>query len=333
MPGTSHGRETPAQRQPHTHTDTQETSLKQLDTSDIMIPDVFNSHGTYRRDQEAVVCGDVRRCWGDFNDNMNRVANALLQIGITKGDRVAVLMGNSIEMLEVMFGIVKSGACVVPLSGLLTGPQLAGLIEDSGANAAFATPDFIERLQPNVSQLSTLALGHRYVVHGQAQGWQGYREFVALAPTTAPRVAHMSSDDFNIIYSSGTTGLPKCTVQSHRARMHWAVSNAFEMRFSERSRALTTTSLYSKGTWLMMLPVLFSGETCVVMPAFDPGGFLRLLQQERITHTFMVPAQYIAVLQQDPADARTDALGSCCARVRRCARKPSARSLSALETS
>lgn len=282
--------------------------MKQLDTADIMIPDVFNSHGTYRRDQEAVVCGDARRCWGDFNDNMNRVANGLQQIGVIKGDRVAVLMGNSIEMLEVMFGIVKAGACVVPLSGLLTGPQLAGLIEDSGAKAAFATPDFIERLQSQASQLSTLAPGHRYVVHGQVEGWQGYREFIAQSPTTAPRVTHTSSDDFNIIYSSGTTGLPKGIVQSHRARTHWAVSNAFEMRFSERSRALTTTSLYSNGTWLMMLPVLFSGGTCVVMPAFDPSSFLRLLQQERITHTFMVPAQYLSVLQQNPAGVSTNAL-------------------------
>ncbi|RYX92915.1 MAG: AMP-dependent synthetase [Comamonadaceae bacterium] len=282
--------------------------MKQLDTADIMIPDVFQSHGTYRRDREAVVCGDVRRNWGDFSDNMNRVANALLQAGIGKGDRVAVLMGNSVEMLEVMFGIVKAGACVVPLSGLLTGAQLAGLIEDSGARAAFATPDFIERLAPHAGELRTLAAAHRYVVHGQAPGWHFYSEFVALASTSAPCVVHASGDDFNIIYSSGTTGLPKGIVQSHRARTHWAVSNAFEMRIGEHSRALTTTSLYSNGTWLMMLPVLFSGGTCVVMPAFDAGRFMRLLHEERITHTFMVPAQYIAVLQQESDGTDLDSL-------------------------
>ena len=282
--------------------------MKQLDTPDIMIPDVFNSHGTYRRHQDAVVCGDIRRSWGDFNDNMNRVANSLLQIGVCKGDRVAVLMGNSIEMLEVMFGIVKAGACVVPLSGLLTGPQLAGLIEDSGAKVAFATSDFIERLEPHISQLGALAPSHCYVVHGQAKDWQSFSDFVAHASTSAPYVTYSSFDDFNIIYSSGTTGLPKGIVQSHRARTHWAVSNALEMRFNERSRALTTTSLYSNGTWLMMLPVLFSGGTCVVMPAFDAGCFIDLLRQERITHTFMVPAQYISVLQQDIADLRIDTL-------------------------
>lgn len=282
--------------------------MKQLDTADIMIPEVFNSHGTYRRHQDAVVCGGVRRSWGDFNDNMNRVANSLLQIGVCKGDRVAVLMGNSIEMLEVMFGAVKAGACVVPLSGLLTGPQLAGLIEDSGAKVAFATSDFIERLEPHISQLGALAPRHSYVVHGQAKDWQSFSDFVAHASTTAPYVTYSSFDDFNIIYSSGTTGLPKGIVQSHRARTHWAVSNALEMRISERSRALTTTSLYSNGTWLMMLPVLFSGGTCVVMPAFDACALIDILRQERITHTFMVPAQYMSVLQQDAADLRFETL-------------------------
>lgn len=270
-----------------------------IDSAEITIPDVFSSHGRMRRNKEAVICGPVRRTWGDFNDNMNRVANALLSVGIGCGDRVAVMMGNSVEMLEVMFGVVKAGACVVPLSGFLTGAQLAGLINDSGARWAFATEDFIEKLTPFVSELEHLPSDCRCVVHGQATGWKPYRDFIAQGTPATPVVTYSSDDDFNIIYSSGTTGLPKGIVQSHRARVHWAVSNSIEMRFSDRARALTTTSLYSNGTWLMMLPVLFSGGTCVVMPSFDAKRFLQTLAEEKITHSFMVPAQYIAVLQED----------------------------------
>ena len=276
--------------------------MQSIDPADITIPDILTRHGAFRRHQEAVVCGEVRRLWGDFDDRINQVANALLGAGVQRGDRVAVMMGNSVDMLEVMFGIVKAGACVVPLSGLLTGPQLVTLLNDSGAIRAFATPDFITRLAPCQSGLQHLLPSGRIVVHGEASGWQVFQDFIAGSLATIPQVVYRNDDPFNIIYSSGTTGLPKGIVQSHRARVHWAVSNAIEMGFGDRSRALTTTSLYSNGTWLMMLPVLFSGGTCVVMPAFEPRAFLRTVAAERITHSFMVPAQYIALLQEnDPS--------------------------------
>ena len=278
-----------------------EKTLLTLDYAEILVPEIFSQHGQFRKHQEAVVCGSVRRTWGDFNDNMNRVANALLASGAARGDRVAVMMGNSVEILEVMFGVVKAGCCVVPLSGLLTGPQLRALLNDCGATQAFASPDFIERLGPDPEGFLHLRADQRYVVHGQAAGWTDYRAFVAGHPASTPPVVYNAEDAFNIIYSSGTTGLPKGILQSHRARVHWAVSNAIDMRFNDRSRALTTTSLYSNGTWLMMLPVLFSGGTCVVMPAFDPTALAALVAEEKITHTFMVPAQFIALLQTDPA--------------------------------
>lgn len=279
-----------------------------LDHADIMIPDIFATHGTFKPEREAVVCGPVRRNWGDFSANTNRVAHALISQGLQKGERVGVMMGNSVEMLEVMFGVVSAGGCVVPLSGLLTGEQLAGLLNDSGAVAAIATPDFIAKLQPHLDSVHKLRRDARVVVHGEADGWLGYADWIASSPTHAPAVNYKPDDAFNIIYSSGTTGLPKGIVQTHRARTHWAISNGLEMGFTDRSRALTTTALYSNGTWLMMLPVLFAGGTCVVMPAFDPAGFLQTVQDEHISHTFLVPAQYIAVLQQDCATYRTDHL-------------------------
>ena len=288
-----------------------------LDHADIMIPDILSTHGTFKPEREAVVCGAQRRLWGDFNRNTNRVANALLAQGVTQGQRVAVMMGNSVEMLEIMFGVVKAGACVVPLSGLLTGEQLAGLIDNSEAVAAFATPEFIDKVDPHLPRLTTLRADARVAVHGEAPGWQSYAHWCEDAPSDTPCVNYRPDDAFNIIYSSGTTGLPKGIVQTHRARTHWAVSNSIEMGFTDQSRALTTTALYSNGTWLMMLPVLFAGGTCVVMPSFDAAHFLQTLQDERITHTFLVPAQFIAVLQQDIHAYRADDL-----RVMLCAGSP-----------
>lgn len=267
-----------------------------LDHPQVHLPDLFETHARHRRDQEAVICGDTRRTWGDFASNINRVANALLAAGLAKGDAVAICMGNSAEMLECLFGAVRAGGCAVPLSGLLTGDQLAGLIADSGAKFAFFSNDFAARLLPARAALPAV---RAWVGHGPdtaAEGVTPLPGFVEGHPATTPPVRHASDDRFNIIYSSGTTGLPKGIVQTHRARLHWAFSNAVEMGFQSDCRALTTTALYSNGTWLMMLPALFAGGTVVAMPAFDPAEFLATVARERITHTFMVPAQYIGVL-------------------------------------
>ena len=272
--------------------------MTHLDDPQVFIPDLLANHARFQPRKEAVVCGEVRRTWGDFDRNINRVANALVAAGVGKGDKVAVLMGNCVEMLEVLFGAVRAGACVVPLSGLLTGQQLSALIEDSGAVAAFATADFRAKLDPARDSPKTLRADLMVAVGGEAPGWREFDEFTREATDTQPLVRYELADEFNIIYSSGTTGLPKGIVQTHRARLHWAFSNAIEMGFRDTSRALTTTSLYSNGTWLMMLPVLFSGGTLVAMPAFDAGRFLQLVAAERITHTFMVPSQFLMVLAE-----------------------------------
>jgi acyl-CoA synthetase (AMP-forming)/AMP-acid ligase II len=280
-----------------------------LDDPQVCIPDLIANHARVQPAREAVVCGAVRRSWGDFDRNISRIANALLAAGLARGDRVAVMMGNRVEMLEAVFGIVRAGGCAVPLSGLLTGPQLAGLVADSGAVGAFATADFRARLDALTDALPGVRAAMRVAVEepgvAAAPGWRTLDDFTAGAPGTPPRVQCLPGDAFNIIYSSGTTGLPKGIVQTHRARLHWAFSNAIELGMRDTSRALTTTSLYSNGTWLMMLPVLFCGGTLVAMPTFEAARFLAQLGEERITHTFMVPSQFLAVLA-DPDVARAD---------------------------
>ena len=87
-----------------------------LDDTSALIPDIFEVHARSQPEREAVVCGSDRRSWGDFNAHINRVAQALHRRGVGPGQQVAVLMGNAVQMLELVFGVVRAGACVVPVS-------------------------------------------------------------------------------------------------------------------------------------------------------------------------------------------------------------------------
>ena len=271
-----------------------------LDQPVVNISDMLAQHGRFKARKPAVICGATVRLWGDFDAAISRVAQALLAGGLERGQRVSVLMDNSPEMLEVTFGIIRAGGCAVPLSGLLTADQLAALVADSGAVQLFASAGFAERLEAVRDRLGAVT---GCVAFGfEAPGWTQLPDFMAGQPATVPGIRHAAGDDFNIIYSSGTTGVPKGIVQTHAARVHFAFSNAIELGITAEARTLTTTSLYSNGTWIVMLPTLFAGGTLHVMPQFRPAGFLEEVARHRITHSFMVPAQFIMVLEEEGLD-------------------------------
>lgn len=271
-----------------------------LDSPHLILPDLFAMHARHDPDRAAIVCGDRSLSWGTFDLAMNRLANCLIDLGLTRGDKVALVLDNSLETVWIIYGAARAGACIVPLSGMLTDAQIGGLIADSDAKFVIASRAFQELCAPAIQTIE--GVDHWLGVGFGGDGWSDLEANLATSSTHDPGVTLTPEDDFNIIYTSGTTGLPKGIVQTHRARSHWAFSNATEMSFNADSRALTTTALYSNGTWLMLLPVLFAGGTLHVMEGFDPADWIETVQAHAITHSFMVPTQYIAVLSQPSLD-------------------------------
>ncbi|MDB4476351.1 AMP-binding protein [bacterium] len=268
-----------------------------LDDTQVYLPELWASHARFRSEKIALICGDDRLTWGELNKQCNRVANQLLAAGAGKPAKIALLMGNSATTAVVLLGVMKSGACVVPISTMLTAEQVGTLVTDSGARVLFTDGSSHGLADAALTGIPSHTPMLKICAEPAPGDWEQLDTWLTDASDEEPPVRYDLSDDFNIIYSSGTTGTPKGIVQTHRARQHWSYSNALELRMDHRSIALATTSLYSNGTWFMLLPPLFVGATVVVLEAFTPEKFLDTVRQEQVTHTFMVPTQYIGVLE------------------------------------
>ena len=262
-----------------------------------------------RRDPELEAVFDVgsgsRFSYSELNERADRVGSALLDLGMQKGDRVGLLLMNGVEFVESFFGAGKAGLVNVPLNWRLVADELEFILSDSGTSVLIYSMEFEETVA-ELRKRGTTSIQHWIQVGGTApEGVLEYAAFLASG-SGSPDQGQAGGDDLLfIMYTSGTTGLPKGVMHSHNTVM-WMIftmNPTSEIRYKDRY--LSSMPLFHVGALSPVLGCVYSGSALVIMKAFDPGQSWELIGKEKITSTLMVPAMLqfmLAVLDQEKHD-------------------------------
>jgi acyl-CoA synthetase (AMP-forming)/AMP-acid ligase II len=246
-------------------------------------------------DSEALfdVAQDRRFSYAELNDRTNQVAHGLLSLGIGKGDRVALLMMNCHEYVTTFFAVAKIGAVIVPLNWRLVADELEFIVKDAGAVALVAGSEFDASVNELQSRGNRTDVKH-WIRVGVADTAPSFTTvFDSLVDTqkiNEPTVTASNDDLLYIMYTSGTTGLPKGVMHTHNTQMAALITLNATSDFCIGDRYLNPMPLFHVGALTPAIVIAYRGLAHVLMRAFDPNAIWQLVKQERINNALLVPA-------------------------------------------
>ena len=249
----------------------------------------------------AIVCGAVSITYGELDESSNRVANALLKLGATKGDHLAIVMSHSPEWVINYFGVLKSGGVAVLLNTSLKAPELQSLLRDSDSKILITERGFAQTLSPVLGSVPVL----QRVIEADTDS---YAAMVSASSCALPRIDLAGEDEASILYTSGVLGRQKGVIHTHGSIMGTPpIVSASIGRTREDVIIDMVRFSHLFGLFEVLFGSVITGSTIVIVPAFTPRAVLESVNRERGTVIFGVPAMYNALaMVPDQVLARYD---------------------------
>jgi long-chain acyl-CoA synthetase len=265
----------------------------------LTLGDIPRKHTRLEPDKECVVCEDVRLNWRQLNERVNRLANALTDISVEKGTKVATLALNCHRLVEVYYATSKLGAVAVPLNFRLAPDELVYVINHSDAEVLIVDHNTLEIARGILPQLENVR--NRIVFGAEAEGWRDYEEMLAGASDAEPAVEVSEDDLCHLQYTGGTTGLPKGVMITNRNYLTTAIGMGLALEFEPHYSTLQVLPIFHTAWWPILIHHL-AGCRVVIARRFDFTEILATAEREKVTHINMVPVLFSWLLDFPDAE-------------------------------
>lgn len=255
-----------------------------------------------------IAIGDRQSQWtyAQLDARIDRVAGVLLNLGLKKGDRLAVLLRNRVEWAEILLACARSGVICVPINNRFMDAEVGYVLEHSGASAIITEAALAPRIESLRSQLSSIP-SDRYLMVGEQvlPQYVGYEDIISRNQSQVSDLPAVTEDDcWYLGYTSGTTGRPKAVIINHRCRVLAAGYAAIEFGVTDEDKTLLVMPLFHSNGIFFMFMLLYVGGTVHVVEGFDPVATLQAVSEYRITLISLVPTMYAMILAL-PDDQRS----------------------------
>ena len=252
-------------------------------------------------DRVALIYGSLKRSYREFNMRVNQLGHQLMQHGVQRGDRVAILQRNCPELLETLFATLKIGAIAVPLNARLHPREYAYILQDSAAKAIVFSDDFAEGLTSKRTEIPLLSL---FICIGAELAYaHNYESFIAQGDSKKCDVECSSDEIAWLFYTSGTTGKPKGAMESHGNLMFMIERYPQEVYQLQPNDVVMHPGPLTHGSGLWALPITANAGTQLIPTgtSFDPDQIFNLIQTNRVTKIAFIAPTMITMLLNSPA--------------------------------